>query len=88
MKNDGSLSWIVISRGMNKSVEDIFEEREESSHHEELQLVPAPGNRDNQSPQSYPVSKMFVPIDQRKWNEIPSVNNAIKGPCLGESRRS
>ena len=35
MKNDGS-SWIVISRGMNKEVEEIYQEKGESSYHEEM----------------------------------------------------
>ena len=30
------------------------------------------------SPQSNPVSMMFVPFDQRKWNEIPAVEYVNK----------
>ena len=35
MQNDGSQSWIVISRGMNKYVSELPEENGKSIHHEE-----------------------------------------------------
>ena len=35
MKSDGSLSWTVISGWMGRYVEEVFEERGESVHHEE-----------------------------------------------------
>ena len=38
LKNDGSLSWIVMSRGMNKYVEERNEEKGESPHHEKISL--------------------------------------------------
>ena len=36
VKNDGSQSWIVISRGINKYVEDLAEESGKSVHCEEM----------------------------------------------------
>ena len=36
MKNDGSLSWIVISKGMNKIVDGLPEENAISIHYEEM----------------------------------------------------
>ena len=36
LKNDGSQSWIVISRGMNKYVNDLLEENGKSIHNEEV----------------------------------------------------
>ena len=68
MKNDGSLSWIVLSGGMNNFVEEIWQEKGESSYHEEMVTGSDTGTpvatkqRGRSSPRSYLVSKMFVPI--------------------------
>ena len=85
MKNDESFSWIVISKGMNKYVEESNEEKGESSCHEEMASGSGIGKpiatkqKGQSSPQSYLVSKIFVPIDQQKWNDILAVNDVIKG---------
>ena len=36
MKNDGSQSWIVISKDMNKDVDELPEENVKSIHCEEM----------------------------------------------------
>ena len=45
MKNDGSRSWILINRGMNKCVEKLYEENEEFLHywHGETRCDKPPG---------------------------------------------
>ena len=76
MKNvTGSLSWIEIPRGMSKCVEEINEEKGESSYHEEIASGYCIGKPIG--PQSDLVLKIFVPIDQGKWNDIPAVNDVI-----------
>ena len=36
LTNDGSLSWIVISPGLNKYVDQLYEEQGQSFSHEEM----------------------------------------------------
>ena len=84
VKNDGSLSWIVISSGMNTYVEEILRRERrifslrrggEWFRHRET-------DRDKRANRvHHPVlsQRCPVPIDQRKWNDIPAVNNVIKG---------
>ena len=36
MQNDGSQSWIVISKGMNKYVDELPEENKKPTHYEEV----------------------------------------------------
>ena len=85
MKNDGSLSWIMISRGTNKYVEEVYEEKGELSHHEEMASGTGIGKpiateqRGQSSPPAYLPSKMFTPVDQRKWNGIPPASDVMKG---------
>ena len=68
---------------MNKYVEEIYEERGESVHHEEMATGSGIGKpiatkqKGQSSPQSYLVSELFVPIDQRKWTDIPAVDDVI-----------
>ena len=82
MKKDGSLSWIVISRRMNKYVEKRIKMK--SVHHEEIVTgsgteKPVATKQKGQSrPQSYLVSKMFLPIDQGQWKDIPAVDDVRK----------
>ena len=63
LKKDGSLSWIVIFRGMNKYVEEIFEEKGGKwfQHREPIETK----QKGQSGPQSFLVSKICVPIDQR-----------------------
>ena len=77
LKNDGSLSWIVISRGLKKYVEEIYEENRESLDHEEVatrsgtEKPVATKHKGQPRPQS-------DPIDQRKWNDILAVDYVRK----------
>ena len=41
LKDDGFLSWIVISRGTNKYMEEMYEEKGESFYDKRWQLAPA-----------------------------------------------
>ena len=70
MTNDGSPSWIVISPGLNKYVDELYKEQGESFSASGSGMVKsvATKHKGQSSPQSHPVSKMFVPIEQRKWN--------------------
>ena len=38
MQNDGTQSWIVISRGIDKYVTELSEENEKLTHYEEVAL--------------------------------------------------
>ena len=49
IKNDGSLFWIGMSRGMNKCVEEVFGERKNLSITKRWQLVPTSANRSRQN---------------------------------------
>ena len=64
MMNNESFSWIMISRGTNKYVEEVFEEKGVLSHHEEMTSggggKPIATEQVGQaSPQSYP-PKTFI----------------------------
>ena len=67
LKNDGSHSWIVISRGMNKYVEELYEENGDSIHYEEMATGMSKPLRQNtrgpSSPPSQSFSMTFVPND-------------------------
>ena len=80
------MEWkFVISRGMNKDVEEIFEEQGESACHEDMvtgsgtEKSVATKQKKQAGPQSYPVSKTFVPVDHWKWNDISAVDYVSKG---------
>ena len=75
-KNDASHSRIVISRGMNMYVEELYEENEESIHYEEEPV--ATKHKGQPSPPSHSFSKMFVSIEQRRWNDILAVGYVNK----------
>ena len=77
MQNDGTLSWIVISRGINKYVTELPEENGKPSHHEEVALgAGKPVATEQQfTPSSASSSPTIMPIDQRKWNDILAVGN-------------
>ena len=91
MMNDGSLSRIMISGGTNTCVEDVCEEKR-SSYDEEMASGTGIGKpiateqKGQSSPASNLPSQMFIPVDQRKWNDIPVANDVMKGSLLGESR--
>ena len=80
MLNDRSLSRIVIPRGPNRYVDEVYEEKEELSHDEEMasgtsiEKMIATKQQEQSSPPVSPPSKTFIPIDQRKWKDIPAVS--------------
>ena len=80
---DGFQSWIVISKSMNKFVDELPEENERSSHYEERVTAtgrPVALKKKKQSNPPIPsFSKMFVPIDQQKWKDILAVDLVDKG---------
>ena len=62
---------------MNEYVEEICKEKRESVHHEETATGHGTGavatkHKGQPIPQSYPVSTIFMTIDQRMWNDIPA----------------
>ena len=62
----------------------LMKNKENLSTAKRWQLVPArkpvaTKQLRQSSPQSNPVSKMFAPIDQRKWNDVPAVHYVIEG---------
>ena len=69
-------------RGMNTCVE----ENGESIHYEEMDTgmrkPVATKHKQQSSPPSHSSSKMFVPIDQRKSNDIPAVDNVNQRSLL------
>ena len=78
MQKDRSQSWIVISRGMNKYVNELPEENGKSIHVEEVTASTADPLRQNRA-NNYSLhhysalSTIVVPIDQRKWRDVPAV---------------
>ena len=88
MLNNGSLSRIVISRGPNRYVDEVYEEKEEPSHDEEMasgasiEKSIATKKQEQSSPPVNPPSKTSIPIDQRKWNDIPVVGCVRRVPSL------
>ena len=77
VQNDGSQSWIVISRGMNKYVNELPEEKGQSIHYEaataSTRRPVATKQKEQFTPSSSALSTIVVPIDQRKWKDIPAV---------------
>ena len=77
LQTDGSRSWIVISRGINKYVTELPEENEKPIHYEEVTPVAGELVATKQQEQFISSSSSFsttvMPIDQRKWNDIPAV---------------
>ena len=63
---------------MNKYVDELHEENEKSIHHEDMVSGTEKPVETKQKGQPTPplpsFSKIFVPIDQQKWNDIPSVH--------------
>ena len=76
-QNDGSQTWIVFSRGMDKYVTELSEENEKPIHFEEV--APSAGKpvatkqQKQYIPSSSSSSSTVMPIDQRKWNDISAV---------------
>ena len=83
MKNDGSQSWIVISRSMNKQVNELPEGNGKSILYEEVVTGKGRPFATKQKEQSTPplpsLSTMVVPIDHRKWKDISAVDFVDKG---------
>ena len=92
LKNGGSQSWIVISWSVNIHVDELREENGTSIHNEEVTTGAggpvATKQREQSNPPSPSFSKMFVPINQRKWkrHSCPSTMS-MRDPCHSESRR-
>ena len=65
-----------------KYVEELYEETGESTHFEEMasgiEKPVATKHKEQPSPPSRSLSKIFVPIDQRKWNDISAVDYVIQ----------
>ena len=83
MQNDGIQSWIVISRGINQYVTELPEESGKSIHNEEVaastQKPVAKKHKEQFTPSIPSFSTTVMPIDQRKWRDIPSVEHVDKG---------
>ena len=81
MLRNGSFSWVVISRDPNRHVDEAWQELEEPPHDVEMVIFSSieESNATEQQEQSSipmdPPSKIFMPIDQRKWSDIPAVNS-------------
>ena len=82
----------VISRGPNRYVDEAFEEMEEPPHVMEMVSCTsieesiAMKQPEQSSVPMNPPSKIFIPIDQRKWNDRPSVAS-WESPLRGGSHR-
>ena len=78
MKNDGSQSWIVISRGMNQHVNELPEESGKSIHNEEVATrTRRPAATKQKEQYTSPLSSLatiVLPIDQRKCKDILAVD--------------
>ena len=76
---DGSQSWIVISRSINKYVKDLPEENEKPIHKEKMapsaRKPVATKQQEQIIPSSSSPSTTLMAIDQHKWNDIPTVGN-------------
>ena len=85
MMNDGSSLRDYDSRGTNKYVEEVYEETGVLSYDEEMasgtgiEKPIATKHQEQSSPPSNPPSKTFMPIDQRKWKDLPAANDVMRG---------
>ena len=81
MLRNGSFSWIVISRGPNRDVDEAWQELEELPHDvgmlsfSSIEESNATKRQEQSTIPVNPLSKIFMPIDQRKWNDTPAVNS-------------
>ena len=75
MQNDGTQSWIVISRGIIKYVTELLEENKKPIHFEEVATSAGQLVAMKQKDQSSSSSSSTMPIKQRKWNDISAVGN-------------
>ena len=77
MQNDGSQSWIEISRGINKDAIELSEENRKPFHYEGVSLgagQPVVTKQQEQiTPSSSASSTTVMPFDQRKWKDTPAV---------------
>ena len=81
MPNDGTQSWIVISRGIKKYVTELPEENKKPIHYEEVasstgKLV-AIKQQEQVITSSSSLSSTIMPINQRKWNDISAVGKLV-----------
>ena len=76
MQNDGSQSWIVIRRCVDKYVTELPEENEKLIHFEEVAsstVKPvATKQKEHFTPALSSSSTTDVPMSHRKWNDIPA----------------
>ena len=80
MLRNGSFCCIVISRGPNRYVDEVWQELEEPPHdvdmvrYTSIEESNATKQQEQSSIRMNPLSKIFIPIDQWKLNDIPAVN--------------
>ena len=79
MQNDGSQSWIVTSRGIDKYVNELPEDNKKPVHYEDVASSAGKLVAIKQQEQFIPSSSSssssstMMPINQRKWNDISAV---------------
>ena len=75
LKTDGSLSWVVVSKGFNKYVVELHEKMK-NIHYDEM--ATGMENKEQPSPPSHSFSNLLAPNDQRKWNATPATDYVRK----------
>ena len=86
MLQNGSLSWILISRGPKRNVDEAWQQLEEppqdvemvSSASVEQSFAMTTSIEESNAQSSIlmnPPSKAFIPTDHGKWIDSPAVNN-------------
>ena len=90
MHKDGTQSWIVFSRRVDKYVTELSEENKKPIHYEEAssstgQLV-AVERRQQLLPSSS--SSSHLPIQQPKWKDISAVPKVVGDGCRRISKRT
>ena len=89
VQKDGTQSWIVISRSINKYVTELPEEIKKPIHCEDVALSTVrfvPMKQKQQFiPSSSSSSPAIVPIFQRTWNDISAVVDLMTKPTKSRS---
>ena len=90
MQNDGSQSWIVISRGLNKYVNDLREENGKYTHWEEATASTgrpvATKQKEQFTPSLSSLPTIVVPVDQRKRKTFLPLTTLMGDLFLSMSR--
>ena len=83
MQKDGTQSWMVISRSVDKYVTGLSEENKKPIHCEEAssstEKLVAMEQREQLFPSSS--SSSTLPIKKRKWKDFPSVPKVSDDNC-------